>query len=186
MEGGGAVAVKVGVIGGSGFYRLEALQGAHTIQVETPWGEVSMMGGRVGEVEVVVLARHGTSHTLPPSEVNYRANMWALREVGVTHVLATTACGSLREDIPPGMFLLLDSFIDRTQGRPQSLYSSGGLPGVCHIPMEPAFCASLAAVVEEEAREQGVAVRSGGTVVTIQGPRCQCRLVIAQYYFLKG
>ena len=99
MEGGGAVEVKVGVIGGSGFYRLEALQGAHTIQVhnlllllrllpssfhpllqvETPWGEVSMMGGRVGEVEVVVLARHGTSHTLPPSEVNYRANMWALR-----------------------------------------------------------------------------------------------------------
>jgi len=163
--------VKVGVIGGSGFYKLEELENTKQITVDTRWGEAKVVVGTLGGVDVVLLARHGTSHSVPPGEVNYRANIWALRELGVTHVLATTACGSLREAITPGLFLLPSSFIDRTTGRPQSFYSSDGLPGVCHIPMEPAFCPSLRALVAEKAKELGFPICEGGTVVTIQGPR---------------
>lgn len=163
--------LKVGVIGGSGFYKLEELENAKEVQVSTQWGEAKVVTGSLGGVDVVLLARHGTSHSVPPGEVNYRANIWALRELGVTHVLATTACGSLREAITPGLFLLPSSFIDRTTGRPQSFYSSDGLPGVCHIPMEPAFCPLLRALVAEEARVLGFPICEGGTVVTIQGPR---------------
>ena len=97
-----------------------------------------------------MLARHGDHHSIPPGEVNYRANIWALMELGVTHILAATACGSLKEDITPGMFVILNSFIDRTSGRLQSFYSKDGFPGVCHIPMEPAFCPCTRQLVLEE------------------------------------
>lgn len=169
--GESSIPVKVGIIGGSGFYKLESLEGAVPKQVSTPWGSASVVEGTLGSVSVVVLARHGSSHSLPPSEVNYRANIWALKLLDVTHILAATACGSLRQEIPPGLMVLLDSFIDRTSGRAQSFYSSDGLPGVCHIPMEPAFCPLLRSLIAEEAESQGIAIRKGGTTVTIQGPR---------------
>jgi len=165
------VRVKVGVIGGSGFYKLEELENAQEIKVSSQWGEANVVTGSLGGVDVVLLARHGASHSVPPGEVNYRANIWALRELGVTHVLATTACGSLRESITPGLFLLPSSFIDRTTGRQQSFYSNDGLAGVCHIPMEPAFCPLLRALVAKEAKVLGFPICEGGTVVTIQGPR---------------
>lgn len=166
-----SIPIKVGIIGGSGFYQLETLEDSRANEVNTPWGVASVVEGVVGGVAVVVMARHGTGHSITPGEVNYRANIWALKTLGVTQILAATACGSLREEIPPGLLVLLDSFIDRTQGRAQSFYSKDGLPGVCHIPMEPAFCPRLRCVLSEEAAEQGVTVREGGTVVTLQGPR---------------
>ena len=93
---------------------------------------------------------HVDHHSIPPGEVNYRANIWAIMELGVTHILAATACGSLKEDITPCMFVILNSFIDRTSGRLKSFYSKDGFPGVCHIPMEPACCPCTRQLVVEE------------------------------------
>lgn len=169
--------LKIGIIGGSGFYSLEAVVDKVKREVETPWGSPSgpLVEGVLEGVNVVVLARHGRGHTKAPGEVPYRANIWALKEAGVTHVLAATACGSLQEEISPGMFVLLDSFIDRTTGRAQSFHSSDGLPGVCHIPMEPAFCPVLRDLVSQELDSLGYNHKKTGTAVTIQGPRFSSR-----------
>merc|ERR1719193_1731924 len=173
MTGG----VKIGIIGGSGFYKLESLEDQVVREVDTPFGSPSScpVEGVVRGVPVVVVARHGVHHSIPPGEVNYRANIWALKQLGVTHILAATACGSLREEIKPGMFVILDSFIDRTSGRSQSFYSADGFPGVCHIPMEPAFCPLTRQVVLEECRALGYEMKESGTAITIQGPRFSSR-----------
>lgn len=165
--------VKVGIIGGSGFYKLESLENKVVKEVTTPFGKpsTSPVEGTISGVPVVVLARHGDKHTIAPGEVNYRANIWALKELGVTHILAATACGSLKEEIAPGTFVVLDSFIDRTSGRVQSFYSKDGFPGVCHIPMEPAFCPKTREIVLQVCQELGYEVKERGTAITIQGPR---------------
>jgi len=172
-----SAAVKVGIIGGSGFYKLDSLEGKVVREVVTPYGQPSTcpVEGTLGGVAVVVLARHGDHHSIPPGEVNYRANIWAMKELGVTHILAATACGSLKEEIQPGMFVILSSFIDRTSGRAQSFYSKDGLPGVCHIPMEPAFCTRTRQLVVEECKTLGYEMQETGTAVTIQGPRFSSR-----------
>jgi len=165
--------VKVGIIGGSGFYKMENLNNREEKVVETPFGKPSStpVEGDLHGVRVVVIARHGLGHTFAPGDVNYRANIWAMKELGATHVIAATACGSLKEEIPPGMFVILDSFIDRTNGRNQSFYGKDGLPGVCHIPMEPAFCPETHKVVIEQCKKLGFKHCDKGTAVTIQGPR---------------
>ena len=166
--------VKVGIIGGSGFYQLERLENKVVREeVETPFGapSCSPVEGSLCGVAVVVLARHGLTHSVAPADINNRANIWALHQLGVTHILAATACGSLKEEIPPGMFVILDSFIDRTQGRAQSFYGADGLAGVSHIPMEPAFCPETRACVSQQCSELGFPARDTGTAVTIQGPR---------------
>ena len=171
------MSVKVGIIGGSGFYRLDSLEDKIVRKVSTPFGVPSShpVEGTLAGVPVVVLARHGDHHSIPPGEVNYRANIWALKQLGVTHILAATACGSLKEEIRPGMFVILDSFIDRTSGRAQSFYTKDGFPGVCHIPMEPAFCTRTRQMVVEECKALGFEMRETGTAVTIQGPRFSSR-----------
>eukprot|EP00092_Neocalanus_flemingeri_P007113 GFUD01007684.1.p1 GENE.GFUD01007684.1~~GFUD01007684.1.p1 ORF type:complete len:283 (+),score=106.26 GFUD01007684.1:145-993(+) len=177
MAGVKVAGVKVGIIGGSGFYKLDSLEDKVVREVTTPFGSPSShpVEGTLCGVQVVVLARHGTHHSIPPGEVNYRANIWALKELGVTHILAATACGSLKEEIRPGMFVILNSFIDRTSGRSQSFYSADGLPGVCHTPMEPAFCTRTRQLVVEECKALGFEMRETGTAVTIQGPRFSSR-----------
>ena len=170
--------VKVGIIGGSGFYKLERLENKVVREdVETPFGAPSSspVEGTVGGVAVVVVARHGLTHSVAPADINNRANIWALHQLGVTHILAATACGSLKEEIPPGMFVILDSFIDRTQGRPQSFYGADGLAGVSHVPMEPAFCPETRACVLQQCEELGYLAQHSGTAVTIQGPRFSSR-----------
>ena len=173
-----ATSVKVGIIGGSGFYKLERLENKVVREdVETPFGPPSSspVEGSLCGVSVVVLARHGLSHSIAPAEINNRANIWALHQLGVTHILAATACGSLKEEIPPGMFVILDSFIDRTQGRAQSFYGGDGLAGVSHIPMEPAFCPETRTCVITQCTELGYLAQHTGTAVTIQGPRFSSR-----------
>ena len=170
--------VKVGIIGGSGFYKLESLEDKVTRDdIETPFGRPSCspVEGRLGGVEVVVLARHGLNHSITPADINNRANIWALHHLGVTHILAATACGSLKEEIPPGMFVVLDSFIDRTQARAQSFYGGDGLTGVCHVPMEPAFCPQTRDCVISSCTDLGYLARHTGTAITIQGPRFSSR-----------
>ena len=173
-----ATPIKVGIIGGSGFYKLESLEDKVTREgIETPFGppSCSPVEGNLSGVAVVVLARHGLHHSIAPGDINNRANIWALHQLGVTHILAATACGSLEEEIPPGMFVVLDSFIDRTQGRAQSFYGGDGLRGVCHVPMEPAFCPQTRDCVIKSCRELGYLSRETGTAVTIQGPRFSTR-----------
>ncbi|XP_067002374.2 S-methyl-5'-thioadenosine phosphorylase [Anabrus simplex] len=171
----GKYQVKIGIIGGSGLSNPDILENSKECSIETPYGKPSdvLLEGKIKGVDCVVLARHGRKHTIMPSNVNYRANIWALREVGCTHILASTATGSLQENIHPGDLVLLDSFIDRTKMRPQTFYD--GAPnspvGICHLPMKPAFCPDTRQVVLHAAKEAGINCRETGTCVAIEGPR---------------
>lgn len=127
-----------------------------------------MTSGKINNVEVVIISRHGKKHTINPTNVNYRANIMALKEQGCTHIIATTACGSLREDIKPGHLVFCDQFIDRTTKRASTFYDSNK---VCHIPMAEPFCAKLRKILAETSDEFGLKHHSKGTVITIEGPR---------------
>nr|XP_044997723.1 S-methyl-5'-thioadenosine phosphorylase isoform X2 [Jaculus jaculus] len=143
-SGAASAAVKIGIIGGTGLDDPEILEGRTEKYVDTPFGKPSdaLILGKIKNVDCVLLARHGRQHTIMPSKVNYQANIWALKEEGCTHVIVTTACGSLREEIQPGDIVIIDQFIDRTSRRPQTLYdgSHSCTRGVCHIPMAEPFC----------------------------------------------
>uniref|UniRef100_A0A8C8VIY3 S-methyl-5'-thioadenosine phosphorylase n=1 Tax=Pelusios castaneus TaxID=367368 RepID=A0A8C8VIY3_9SAUR len=121
--------------------------------------------------------RHGRHHTIMPTNVNFRANIWALKEEGCTHILVTTACGSLREEIQPGDIVMIDQFIDRTIKRHNTFYDGcySNLPGVCHIPMAEPFCTKTREVLMEIAKKHGIKCHSKGTVITIEGPRFSSR-----------
>lgn len=170
---------KVGIIGGSGLDNPDILEGRQEHTVDTPFGRPSdvLISGRIGGVDCVLLARHGRKHTVMPTNVNYRANLWALREMGCTLVIATTACGSLRDDISPGHIVLLDQFVDRTTKRPSTFYdgSSDACKGVCHIPAAAPFHPLLRKVLADATRELQIPFHETGTVVTIEGPRFSSR-----------
>uniref|UniRef100_A0A1B6GNE0 S-methyl-5'-thioadenosine phosphorylase n=1 Tax=Cuerna arida TaxID=1464854 RepID=A0A1B6GNE0_9HEMI len=170
-----ARAIKIGIIGGSGLNNPDILEEAEEIFVDTPYGPPSdcLILGKIKGVDCVLLARHGRKHTINPSNVNYRANVWALKEQGCTHIITSTACGSLQENVAPGDLMLLDSFIDRTRTRIQTFFdgSKESLPGVCHIPMEPAFCHRTRLLILETARDLGITIHPNGIAVVIEGPR---------------
>uniref|UniRef100_A0A2I2Y771 Purine nucleoside phosphorylase n=1 Tax=Gorilla gorilla gorilla TaxID=9595 RepID=A0A2I2Y771_GORGO len=132
-------AMKIGVIGGTGLDDPEILEGRTEKYVDTPFSKPfdALILGKIKSVDCILLARHGRQHTILPSKVNYQATIWALKEEGCTHVIGTTACGSLREEIQPGDIVIIDQFIDGTTMRPQSLYDGSHCcaRGVCHIPM---------------------------------------------------
>jgi len=175
--------IKIGIIGGSGFYNMPELLDSKTETITTPFGDPTdnPVSGTINGVPCVLLARHGKDHRFNPTEVNYRANIDAMRQLGVTHILSATACGSLKEELPPGHFVILDSFIDRTTKRPSTLHDqkSGSSYGtVCHIPMHPTFCNATSSVLAEAAGEvlgklegKNKTWSPNGTVVTIEGPR---------------
>ncbi|TRY74552.1 hypothetical protein TCAL_01347 [Tigriopus californicus] len=163
---------KIGIIGGSGFYDLEELTEAQEVTVETEFGIPSdnLVTGKIDGVDCVVLARHGKGHKINPSEVNYRANIRAMEKLGVTHILASTACGSLRENYKPGDFVILDS----TTKRAQTFHDQASGPNfgrVCHIPMSPAFCDASREIVVATGKKLGLTIHESGTMVTIEGPR---------------
>ena len=166
--------MKLGILGGSGLYQLAAIEQAEWRTVETPWGLPSdeLLFGRVGETEVVFLPRHGRGHRLTPSEVPYRANIAALKLAGCTHVLSVSACGSFREELPPGMFVLVDQFIDRTRGRAKSFFGDGI---VCHVGLADPTCARLADVAEAALQTLGIPHRRGGTYLAMEGPQFSTR-----------
>lgn len=170
----------VGIIGGSGLSDiknqiLKSSSSKEHERIENDFGLPSsnLFEGTIAGVNCVLLSRHGLGHVINPTGVNYRANIEALRSVGCTHVLATTACGSLVESIDRGHLVIPDSFIDRTIHRKGTFFdgSSKKYPRICHIPMEPSFDPNVAKVVESAAKELGTYIRKGGTVVTIEGPR---------------
>ncbi len=162
--------VKVGIIGGSGLDEPKILAEAKEIDVSTPFGKPSsrLTLGKIGGVDVVILARHGRKHSIMPSSVPFRANIRALKEQGCTHIIATTACGSLREEIKPGDFVFIDQFIDRTTKRKSTFYEK---EKVCHIPMAEPFCEKLRKILAETARGLKFSYHGSGTIITIEGPR---------------
>jgi 5'-methylthioadenosine phosphorylase len=163
----------VGVFGGSGLYSL--MEGpVEQVSVQTPYGAPSdnITIGRMGDVRVAFLPRHGPHHRLPPHAINYRANLWAMAQLGVTRVIAPTAAGSLQPHIKPGEFVICDQFIDRTYAREQTFYDG---PRVVHISSADPYCPDLRALSAEVARELAIPVHERGTVVVIQGPRFSTR-----------
>ena len=140
------------------------------LNITTKFGNPSsaLTVGKVSGANVVILSRHGKKHTINPSNVNYRANIWALKEQGCTHIIATTACGSLREEIKPGHLIFCDQFIDRTTKRTSTFYDNDR---VCHIPMAEPFCGKLRNLLSETASEMNLEHHKKGTVITIEGPR---------------
>jgi 5'-methylthioadenosine phosphorylase len=163
----------IGVFGGSGFYSL--LDGpVEQISVQTPYGAPSdqIALGRVGEVRVAFLPRHGPQHRLPPHEINYRANVWAMAQLGVTRIIAPTAAGSLQANVRPGDFVVCDQFVDRTYSRAQTFYDG---PRVVHISSADPYCPELRAHSIAVGRELGITIHEQGTVVVIQGPRFSTR-----------
>ena len=165
--------VKVGIIGGSGLDNPDILKGARDVKVKTPYGEPSspLRVGKIGGVSTVFIARHGREHTIPPSMVNNRANIYALKEAGVTHIIATTAVGSLREEIGRGHFVIPDQFIDFTRHRPVTFFDSFPPGETKHTSMAEPFSEELRKLLVETARELGIKCHDRGTVITIEGPR---------------
>jgi 5'-methylthioadenosine phosphorylase len=163
----------VGVFGGSGFYRL--LDEVELVDVDTPYGKPSdlIAIGAVDGVRVAFLPRHGSGHVLPPAAINYRANVWALKDLGVTRVIGPTAAGSLQPHVKPGEFVVCDQFVDRTHGRADTFYSEG--PTVAHVGAADPYCPVMRELAVAVGREQGVAMHERGTVVVIQGPRFSTR-----------
>jgi 5'-methylthioadenosine phosphorylase len=162
------VRAEVGVFGGSGFYRF--LGDMTEVQVDTPFGTPSQ-GLAVGQVEgrsVAFLPRHGLRHSLAPHAINYRANLWALRELGVTRVIGPCAAGSLQPHVRPGDLVVCDQFVDRTWGREDSFHLEGR---VAHVGAANPYCRELRALAVETARSSGMTVHEDGTVVVVQGPR---------------
>ncbi|XP_055328462.1 S-methyl-5'-thioadenosine phosphorylase-like [Paramacrobiotus metropolitanus] len=169
--------IKIGIIGGTGLDEPNILKNPQRKEVTTPWGPPSdrLVLGDIHGVPVVLLARHGRHHSIHPGLINYRANLWALKEEGCTHVIVTNAVGSLREEMQPGDIVLLDQFIDRTTRREQTFYDGTptGLPGICHIPMATPFCEETRQVLLSVIRSMNVPVRlhERGTIMVIEGPR---------------
>lgn len=166
--------VKIGIIGGSGLDDPKLLKDAKEIEVKTPYGKPSspLTMGKINGIDAVILARHGRKHQFMPTNVPCQANIHALKEQGCTHIIATTACGSLREGIKPGDFVFIDQFIDMTKKREYTLYERDH---VCHIPMAEPFCKELRAVLGETADRLNYSNHKNGTVITIEGPRFSTR-----------
>lgn len=165
---------KIGIIGGSGLDDPKILKDAREIEVETPFGKPSsaLTTGSILGVEVAILARHGKGHSIMPSNVNFRANIYALKAQGCTHILATTAVGSLREEIKPGHLVFPDQIIDRTTKRASTFYDTNR---VCHIPMGDPFCDKLRKMLSAEATLLGMQHHDKATLITIEGPRFSTR-----------
>ncbi|GAA2301342.1 S-methyl-5'-thioadenosine phosphorylase [Streptomyces caniferus] len=172
---------EIGVIGGSGFYEL--LTDARHVDVDTPYGAPSHAPatGVVGGRRVAFLPRHGAGHRFPPHMINYRANLWALRSLGVRQVLAPCAVGSLRPDLGPGRIVLPDQVVDRTSGRVQTYYDTGAV----HVPFADPYCQEGRQSVLKAASSAGTEAHDGGTMVVVEGPRFSSRAE-SQWYARAG
>jgi 5'-methylthioadenosine phosphorylase len=160
----------IGIIGGSGLYNIEGLTDTEWVKVETPWGAPSdeFLTGHYEGVKVVFLPRHGRGHKVSPTGLNYRANIDALKRLGVTDILSLSAVGSLKEELPPGHFVIVDQFIDRSFARAKSFFEAGC---VAHVSMAHPVCPRLGDALEASAIELGLPVTRGGTYLVMEGPQ---------------
>jgi 5'-methylthioadenosine phosphorylase len=164
----------VGVIGGSGLYEIEGLAGVERVRLSTPFGEPSdeFVVGRLGELKVAFLPRHGRHHRLLPHEINFRANIHGMKQLGVEWLLSVSAVGSMKEEIRPGDLVVVDQFCDRTKGRPSSFFGDG-IAG--HVGFADPICPELAPVVADAAQAAGARVHRRGTYLVIEGPMFSTR-----------
>jgi len=162
----------IGILGGSGFYSL--LEDARELEVKTPYGAPSapLMVGEMQGVEVAFLPRHGAKHQFPPHTVPYRANLWAMKELGASRVIGPCAAGSLQRHVEPGHFVICDQLVDRTSGRADTFYDG---PETTHVSFADPYCPTMREAAIAQAREQGITIHERGTVVVIQGPRFSTR-----------
>jgi 5'-methylthioadenosine phosphorylase len=169
--------IKVGIIGGSGLENPEILKSPEEKNVNTPFGEPStpFLCGSLNGTEIIILSRHGWDHTIPPSKVNNRANIFALRELGCTHIISTTACGSLREKIRRGDLVIPDQFIDFTRHRNITFFEEFEPGKMNHTPMADPFNINLRNLIISTARVIGLGIHEKGTLITIEGPRFSTR-----------
>ncbi|MHA2128594.1 MAG: S-methyl-5'-thioadenosine phosphorylase [Promethearchaeota archaeon] len=169
--------VKIGIIGGSGLDNPDILKDARDINVDTKYGKPSspLKLGKIHDIDVVLIARHGREHTIPPTQINYRANIQALKDQVCSHILATTACGSLREEIQRGDLVILNQFIDFTRLRKVSLFEKFTPGDMKHTPMADPYSEELRNILIETAKELNIRHHETGTVVTIEGPRFSTR-----------
>jgi 5'-methylthioadenosine phosphorylase len=164
----------VGVIGGSGLYEMEGLTDIRSIKVETPWGSPSdeLMEGKLGDIKMVFLPRHGRGHIIMPTEVNYRANIYAMKKLGVSWIISVSAVGSMREEIAPGHVVIPSQFFDQTKGRISTFFGDGI---VAHVSMADPVCPRLSQVLYTAAKNLGATVHRGGVYICIEGPQFSSR-----------
>jgi 5'-methylthioadenosine phosphorylase len=164
----------LGIIGGSGLYAIDGLEDARWQQVDSPWGAPSdaILTGRIAGVELAFLPRHGRGHRIPPGQLNVRANIDALKRLGCTDVLAVSAVGSLNAAMPPGDFVVVDQFVDRTKGRPGSFFETGL---VAHVPMADPVCPRLSQLAGDAVAAAGGRVHRGATHLAMEGPAFSTR-----------
>ncbi len=164
----------IGIIGGSGLYDIPGLERRQKRRVETPWGMPSddLLFGELAGVQCVFLPRHGGGHTTSPSHLNYRANIDALKRAGCTDILSLSAVGSLKEELPPGHFVIVDQFIDRSFAREKSFFGEGC---VAHVSVADPVCARLGDALEASAKRLGLPVTRGGTYLVMEGPQFSTR-----------
>ena len=160
----------VGIIGGSGLYDLKSLQNTKWIDVSTPWGDPSdqILSGEINNLQIYFLPRHGRGHYHSPSTVPYKQNIYALKKLGVTNILSVSACGSLKEDLAPGDFVLVDQFIDRTYLREKSFFGKGC---VAHVSLAHPTCNNFSKVIFEIGKKLDINIQLGGTYMTMEGPQ---------------
>ncbi len=166
--------IKLAVIGGSGLYEIPGLQNARGLNIDTPFGKTSapIVTGELEGTRIAFLARHGIGHHISPTEVPYRANIYALKSLGVERIVSISACGSLKEEFAPGHIVIPDQLYDHTHHRPRSFFGEGL---VAHVSVADPFCGDLSAQVESAAREARGVVHKGGAFITIEGPRFSTR-----------
>jgi 5'-methylthioadenosine phosphorylase len=160
----------IGIIGGSGLYQIDGLEGASWVKVKSPWGTPSddVLVGRLNGVPIAFLPRHGRGHVHSPTTVPYRANIDAMKRLGVTDLFSVSACGSFREDMAPGDFVIVDQFVDRTFAREKSFFGTGC---VAHVSLAHPTCPRLGDAAGQAARDAGVTVHRGGTYLAMEGPQ---------------
>ena len=164
----------IGVIGGSGLYQMAGLEAVRRVAVETPFGKPSdkLVRGRIGALELVFLPRHGIGHRWLPTEINFRANIFAMKKLGVERIISVSAVGSLRAEIAPGHLVIPDQFIDRTTQRPSTFFGKGI---VAHVSLADPFCQALSGILARAAASEGARVHEGGTYVCMEGPQFSTR-----------
>src|SRR4029434_2488321 len=164
----------VGVIGGSGLYQMEGLKKVREVEIKTPFGRPSekFIKGNLGETELAFLPRHGKGHRWLPTEINFRANIFAMKKLGVDRIISVSAVGSLREEIAPGDIVIPDQFIDRTTQRPSTFFGKGI---VAHVSLADPFCKGLAAILANSAASEGAQVHRSGTYLCMEGPQFSTR-----------
>lgn len=164
----------VGVIGGSGLYEMEGLKNVKEVKVKTPFGNPSdaYIVGKLGDVKMVFLPRHGRGHRILPSELNFRANIYGMKRLGVEWIISVSAVGSMREDIKPGHIVVVDQFFDRTKGRGATFFGNGI---VGHVEFADPVCPNLSNVLYDAGQHTGATIHKGGTYICIEGPQFSTR-----------